>query len=1045
MFPVPAAPNIEITHDMRKVAARLFPSEPTSIRLMPFLSLALTFRHLTGKEHGISAWQHGCIETLGERYLELLIAHCFLDANQDSTAAALHGSTANKMSLLLEAERELQLVSIARLPPDMVARRSNPTERMIRFCHTRFLGAVALTMAYSELKEFFKKHYQPHRAAASAGLSFKSVLQEFSQAEGLGLPAYTVVGEVGPDHAKKFEIKVTLGRLPSVTASGNSKKRAEDAAAEQWLRSNAQGYLHKRSREGANARTPFASQHVERVALDLSTNAMRAMSRFNISERSAMWLRRAMTHPSMRAAKRFPEYEDNRTSAVFGSVIFQVGVSHFIAARHFSTQGFHLEDASVSLITANAVSADAVGRLADRVGIIEHVSMMPQIRAEDLSLNQRASFLEALTAVRFLDQAPHFDLSLALGQYVVAHFDKVISSAADLEDLKSPIQRLSEMLGCHRIQTVAEKSIEVGPSHQPELFARFRFTSNRPPRSLVVRGGTGPNGTAARQSLAKALLPICSAIHSDIQEAKLRYSNDLVDKLAALLLPTAFAAAPQGAQEAERWRGYGFLGSGLLSEGDFAKFSRWADEATRYLQEAGVSLQELEERVLGFYRLIGSRRVWDLRSTAEATITAVKGFASSGDALTKIRGLKRESFFVKLQQLLRVLSLAAKPTNTQTSVREAFDGLQLLRRRDKKVSWTFDGADLVIIEREGATIELCASILDALTCPVAQPPVQFLIRTANQDNTATLVIRRTSEKVGSSLPMQNLDGSLLIGFLLAEGFIETFHAGSNEVTCVFAQSRANSFARKAKNAVESPFAALNEVTRAALSKLLHDLKNHLIGAEVAAAAENSQRTMALRAQAEASEHLDAACRLADQFASLAGVLGHANIAEVSVASFFKRLCTRLFATLPQSISLGVPEASENVSVWTSEQFIESIIDNLVGNAVDAMSGRGRIELSWEIDGDTSSWLISIRDSGPGIPQELLHRLVAGESVSSSKPNGSGVGMLTVVSMLQRLGGKISGISSPTAGTEWTLCIPSLAPCMRDDEPVATEPSNLTTE
>jgi hypothetical protein len=34
--------------------------------------------------------------------------------------------------------------------------------------------------------------------------------------------------------------------------------------------------------------------------------------------------------------------------------------------------------------------------------------------------------------------------------------------------------------------------------------------------------------------------------------------------------------------------------------------------------------------------------------------------------------------------------------------------------------------------------------------------------------------------------MQNLDGSLLIGFLLAEGFIETFHAGSNEVTCVFA-------------------------------------------------------------------------------------------------------------------------------------------------------------------------------------------------------------------------------------------------------------------
>ena len=239
--------------------------------------------------------------------------------------------------------------------------------------------------------------------------------------------------------------------------------------------------------------------------------------------------------------------------------------------------------------------------------------------------------------------------------------------------------------------------------------------------------------------------------------------------------------------------------------------------------------------------------------------------------------------------------------------------------------------------------------------PIGQPPLQVAIRTGIQNQTATVVIRRTSDGNRSCQPRERLDGSLRISYLEAEGFIESIRSDCNAVTCVFPQIRTNSFARKAKMAVESPFAALEENTRSALSKLLHDLKNHLVGAEVAVAVKTTNRTLALRAQAEASEHLDAACRLADQFASLAGVLGQPNIEEVSVSDFFKRLCARLFATLPQSISLGVPGASKNASVWTSEQFIESIIDNLVRNSVDAMNGQGRLELAWEIDEDSRIW------------------------------------------------------------------------------------------
>ena len=42
---------------------------------------------------------------------------------------------------------------------------------------------------------------------------YKTALQEVAQARGLPLPDYSVVGEVGPDHDKKFIIEVKIGSL----------------------------------------------------------------------------------------------------------------------------------------------------------------------------------------------------------------------------------------------------------------------------------------------------------------------------------------------------------------------------------------------------------------------------------------------------------------------------------------------------------------------------------------------------------------------------------------------------------------------------------------------------------------------------------------------------------------------------------------------------------------------------------------------------------------------------------------------------------------
>jgi ribonuclease-3 len=61
--------------------------------------------------------------------------------------------------------------------------------------------------------------------------NFKAQLQEFTQARGQGLPAYTVLTTEGPAHAPTFSIAVSIAGEAIATGSGASKKEAEQEAA----------------------------------------------------------------------------------------------------------------------------------------------------------------------------------------------------------------------------------------------------------------------------------------------------------------------------------------------------------------------------------------------------------------------------------------------------------------------------------------------------------------------------------------------------------------------------------------------------------------------------------------------------------------------------------------------------------------------------------------------------------------------------------------------------------------------------------------------
>ena len=64
---------------------------------------------------------------------------------------------------------------------------------------------------------------------------YKTALQELAQGKGLPLPEYSVIGEVGPDHDKRFIVEVKVGSLMT-RGEGTSKKEAQQQAAKLALR-----------------------------------------------------------------------------------------------------------------------------------------------------------------------------------------------------------------------------------------------------------------------------------------------------------------------------------------------------------------------------------------------------------------------------------------------------------------------------------------------------------------------------------------------------------------------------------------------------------------------------------------------------------------------------------------------------------------------------------------------------------------------------------------------------------------------------------------
>lgn len=117
----------------------------------------------------------------------------------------------------------------------------------------------------------------------------------------------------------------------------------------------------------------------------------------------------------------------------------------------------------------------------------------------------------------------------------------------------------------------------------------------------------------------------------------------------------------------------------------------------------------------------------------------------------------------------------------------------------------------------------------------------------------------------------------------------------------------------------------------------------------------------------------------------------------------------------------------NAEAWVEGDAIrlEQVLVNLLHNALDAMAGRAVRELRIDLQRDGADWLLTVADSGGGIPAEALARVF--EPFFTTKPVGDGLGLGLAVSygIVRELGGQLEARNAGD-GALFSLRLPAVA-------------------
>jgi len=201
---------------------------------------ALTHKSYCNEHRDEHVMDNERLEFLGDAVVDLVVSHRLMErfpGADEGELSKLRALIVNEEALARIA-RELRVGELLRMGRGEELTGGREKSSVLADSLEAVIAAVYLTQGLPGAMVLVDRHFADALNGVAEGRSgddYKTRLQELMQSQGRLPPRYRVVAEDGPDHAKTFEVEVSVGGEVFGRASGRNKKEAEQAAARKTL------------------------------------------------------------------------------------------------------------------------------------------------------------------------------------------------------------------------------------------------------------------------------------------------------------------------------------------------------------------------------------------------------------------------------------------------------------------------------------------------------------------------------------------------------------------------------------------------------------------------------------------------------------------------------------------------------------------------------------------------------------------------------------------------------------------------------------------
>lgn len=199
--------------------------------------LATALTHMSAEDSRLASYQR--LEFLGDRVLGLSVAELLFRQFPQSEEGNLSRRLADlvRKETCAEVAEGWNLGQFMRLGEGEILGGARKNKAILADACEAIIGAVFIDGGYEAARALIERAFgermlKPIRPLRDA----KTALQEWAQGKGYPTPTYSERGRSGPDHAPVFVVAARITGLVDAEARGPSKRLAEQAAAETFLR-----------------------------------------------------------------------------------------------------------------------------------------------------------------------------------------------------------------------------------------------------------------------------------------------------------------------------------------------------------------------------------------------------------------------------------------------------------------------------------------------------------------------------------------------------------------------------------------------------------------------------------------------------------------------------------------------------------------------------------------------------------------------------------------------------------------------------------------